>query len=157
MWLFDVEHDLVKVGSRVCIADASDLSGRLGVVCEEICDVNGANTGKFRVAIDAHDALPSCFCVFARHQLELVLLDVRAPLPAPNGLWIQPYCASVPIPPSVLNRRVIHHVAILCCFSFRCLQIQTFGYYDGKGSTRRAHLSAPNFLCSGALHMRTGC
>ena len=103
MWLHNVEEDVLKVNFRVHIADdASDVSGRFGVVVEE----KQGQEPKWLVEVHAQGAQPSFRGLFASRQLQPVLLDSHAPLVATNGLWIQPYCASVPMPPSVLNRRV---------------------------------------------------
>jgi hypothetical protein len=100
MWLHNVEPLLLEVNSRVYVADASDVSGRFGVVVEE-----QGYEPKWLVEVQVQGAQPSFRGYFASNQLQHVVLDVHAPLIATNGLWIQPYCASVPIPPSVLNRR----------------------------------------------------
>ncbi len=102
MWLHNVEENVLMVGFRVNVADASDASGRFGVVVEE----KQGREPKWLVEVYAQGAQPSFRGFFASNQLQPVLLDVHAPLVATNGLWIQPYCASVPMPPSLLNRRV---------------------------------------------------
>lgn len=150
MWLVDVEQHVLTVGSRVCILDGSDMNGRTGVICGE----KDRDTEKWRVQIDEEGAKPSCQCSFLSKQLHEIVLNVHEPLPASNGLYIQPYCASVTMPPLILSRCVLH-CELICCFSFCRLQIQTFRHHDGQGLTRRSSVSAPYFVCFGSLYMWT--
>jgi hypothetical protein len=48
------------------------------------------------------------------------VIDVHQPLAARSGLYFQPYCASLPIPPEVLSRCVmrIHFFLLFVCSLF---------------------------------------
>jgi hypothetical protein len=98
--MFDIEQHGIRAGSRVLIQGESGLSGRTGVVAGE----ENRDTGEWPVRIDG-EGQDSIAWLHSRSLHEIVL-NAREPLLASNGLYIQPYCASVSIPPSVLSRFV---------------------------------------------------
>jgi hypothetical protein len=60
-------------------------------------------------------------------------INVHQPLAAPSGLYIQPYCASVPMPPEILSRYAIQLLPSLnILMHVLCTQIQASWLYDGQ-------------------------
>jgi hypothetical protein len=104
MWLFDIEQDVLRVGCRVLIQDESEMSGRTGTICGQKCG------GKWPVLLGV-EGQSSLQHSFPPEHLREMVIDPQKPLPASNGLFIQPYCASVPMPPAVLSRCVVLEAA----------------------------------------------
>ena len=98
MWLIDIEENVLQVGSRVLIEDGSEMSGRTGTICGALC------SGKWPVQIDEEEGQSTCQDSFLPQHLHEIVLNPQEHLLASNGLYIQPYCASVPMPPAILSR-----------------------------------------------------
>ena len=104
MWLIDIEQDVLRAGCHVLIQDESDMSGRIGTICGQKCD------GKWPVLLGG-EGQSSLQHSFPAEHLREIVIDPQKLLPASNGLFIQPYCASVPMPPAVLSRCVVLEAA----------------------------------------------
>jgi hypothetical protein len=101
MWLIDVEQNGLHVGSRVLIQDESEMNGLTGTICGE----QHAETGEWPVRIEGQGSSTRQLSVLESNLHEIVI-NPQELLLASNGLYFQPYCASVPMPPSLLSRCV---------------------------------------------------
>jgi hypothetical protein len=80
-------------------------------------------------------------------------VNVHQPLAAQCGLFFQPYCASVPMPPEILGRYVTKSLPSTNVLMPCAPQVQASGLYDGEGLARRPPLPPPHILCAGSLHL----
>jgi hypothetical protein len=101
MWLVDIDQDGLQVGSHVLIQNESEMNGKTGT----ICGAKESDTQKWPVLINEEGANPRHESFLQGHLREIVI-DPQEPLLASNGLYFQPYCASVPMPPAILSRCV---------------------------------------------------
>ena len=101
MWLIDTEQNGLQVGSRVLIQDESEMNGKTGT----ICGPKQSDTQKWPVIFNEEGASPRHESFLQEHLREIVI-DPQELLQASNGLYFQPYCASVPMPPAILSRCV---------------------------------------------------
>ena len=115
MWLIDIEQNVLKVGSRVHVEDQSVAKGQVGIIC-------GEEDGKH-----LHQGW------FPTEHLNEIVINIQEPLLASNGLYVQPYCASVPMHPSILCRYLSLRDVLIRHHSLWLLQIRAPWDHDGEG------------------------
>lgn len=129
MWLIDIEQNVLKVGSRVHVEDQSVAKGQVGIICGE----ENRDTGKWHVQIVDEDGKHLHQGWFPTEHLNEIVINIQEPLLASNGLYVQPYCASVPMHPSILCRYASLRDVLIRHHSLWLLQIRAPWDHDGEG------------------------